>query len=109
MLALYQDYNREEVHTLFDPHTPHIPQAGSWGLHGIVSLPDRPNDFVFFVTYGKNQGNYTFDESITVEGVLSWQSQPSQDLKDKRIQKFINHDSDRNIIYLFLRTQRDKK
>ena len=109
MLTLYQDYSRQEVHALLDPNTPYIPQAGSWGLHGIVSLPDRPNDFVFFVTYGKNQGNYTFDESITKDGVLSWQSQPSQDLKDKRIQKFINHDADKNVIYLFLRVQRDKK
>ena len=53
------------------------PQAGTWGLHGIVKIPDREGDFVFFVTFGQEQGDHAFDESITTEGEFSWQSQPS--------------------------------
>ena len=109
MLTLYQDYSRKDVHDIFDLYSPFIPQRGSWGLHGIIALPDRAKDFVFFVTYGKSQGDFDFDESITEDGVLSWQSQPSQGFSDRRIQQFINHDSSKNVIYLFLRTHRDKK
>ena len=49
-LSLYQDYSREAVHNIFAPGSPFTPQTGSWGLHGIVKIPNRPNDFVFFVT-----------------------------------------------------------
>ena len=46
-LTPYQDYSREEVHAIFAPNTPFTPQRGSWGLHGIVAIPERPGDFVF--------------------------------------------------------------
>ena len=35
---------------------------------------------------------------------LSWQSQPQQDLNEKRIQQWIHHNEFENSIYLFLRT-----
>jgi hypothetical protein len=63
---------------------------------------------VFFVTYGQAQAGHTFDESITRDGVLTWQSQPSQRLTDHTIQNFIHHDDRVDTIYLFLRT-RDKR
>lgn len=83
-----------------------VPQAGTWGLQGIVGVPDRPSDYVFFVTFGQAQGDHEFDEFITDEGVLSWQSQPKQSLKERRIQDFINHREEINNIHLFLRTNR---
>lgn len=105
-LKLGGDYSRRDVHGIFSPHTPFTPQAGTWGLHGIVSIPDRDHDFVFFVTLGQQQGDHLFDEGISEEGVLTWQSQPSQTLDDERILKFINHDESVHNIYLFFRTDK---
>jgi hypothetical protein len=60
---------------------------------------------VFFVTFGKREGDHTFDEWITEDGALSWQSQPKQARNDAQIQQLIEHDELKNIIYLFLRTR----
>jgi hypothetical protein len=103
-LVLYHDYTREEVHDLFDPESTFTPQAGTWGLQGIVEIPRRPRDYVFFVTFGKTQAAHEFDEGITHDGILRWQSQPKQRLLDRTIQSLITHDEDINSIYLFLRT-----
>jgi uncharacterized protein DUF3883/uncharacterized protein DUF3427 len=105
-LRLYEDYSREEVHYIFAPDTAFTPQSGTWGLQGIVPIPDRPGDFVFFVTLGQEQAGHVFDEGITEDGVLTWQSQPRQGLSHPQIREFIEHDELRNAIYLFLRTRR---
>ena len=102
-LARFQTYSREEVHGIFAPDTTFTPQAGTWGLHGFVSIPDRPNDYVFFVTFGQSQGEHQFDEGITDDGVLTWQSQPRQGLSDIKVMSWINHDELVNNIYLFVR------
>jgi hypothetical protein len=60
-----------------------------------------------FVTFGKRQGAHSFDESVTEDGVLTWQSQPKQGLADPYIEDFISHDHRTHTIYLFLRTRRD--
>ena len=106
-LRLYEDYSREEVHDIFAPDAPFTPGAGTWGLLGIVAIPDRPGDYVFFVTYGRQQGEHVFDEGVTEEGVLTWQSQPRQGLDDQQIRQFIAHDETINTIHLFLRTRMD--
>jgi hypothetical protein len=103
-LVHYYDYTREEVHDLFDPESTFTPQAGTWGLQGIIEMPGRPRDYVFFVTFGKSQAAHEFDEGITPEGVFRWQSQPKQRLADRTIQDLIGHDEDANSVYLFLRT-----
>jgi Protein NO VEIN, C-terminal/Domain of unknown function (DUF3427) len=103
-LVLYQDYTRQEIHDIFAPNVPFMPQSGTWGLHGIIVVPDRPNDFLFFVTFGQQQGTHVFDEGITDAGVLSWQSQPRQGFRHAQIQQFIRHDALTDTIYLFLRT-----
>jgi len=102
-LKLWDFYSREDVHSIFSPDTKFTPQTGTWGLQGIIKVPRRDGDFVFFVTFGKSQGEHKFDESITKDGVLSWQSQPSQGFKTEIIQSFINHDERLNNIHLFLR------
>ncbi len=107
-LRLWDFYTREDVHSIFSPDTVFTPQSGTWGLHGIVKVPDRIGDWVFFVTLGQIQGEHTFDESITTDGVLSWQSQPNQGFGSDAIQAFISHDERINNIYLFLRGKRDK-
>ena len=107
-LKLYQDYSRLEAHDIFAPYEPYTPGAGTWGLQGIIPVPDRPGDFVVFVTFGKTQGSHTFDEGVTEDGVLTWQSQPSQRLDDAQIQSFIRHDDGIHSIFLFLRTSGDR-
>jgi hypothetical protein len=102
-LKLWGFYSRRDVHRIFSPDTNFTPQSGTWGLQGIVRVPGREGDFVFFVTFGKSQGEHKFDESITADGVLSWQSQPSQGFENDAIQELINHDERVNNIHLFLR------
>lgn len=105
-LNLYEIYSREDIHSVFSPETKFYQGAGTWGNHGIIPIPNRENDFVFIVTYGQSVGEHTFDEGITDEGVLSWQSQPSNKLSDNRIVKLINHDEINDNIYLFLREKK---
>lgn len=104
-LELSLKYSREEIHNIFAPEAPFTRGSGTWGIMGILPIPSRNNDYVFIVTYGQKQGKHEFDESITDDGVLSWQSQPSQDFKNKNIQNFIKHNELINNIYLFLRTK----
>jgi hypothetical protein len=105
-LKLYAAYSRQDVHDIFAPDTRFTPSTGLWGLQGIVEIPGKPGDFVFFVTFGQHQAGHTFDEWITEDGVISWQSQPRQSIAERRIQQFIHHDENAHAIFLFLRTRR---
>ena len=105
-LILKNNYSREDIHSIFAPETPFTPGSGTWGNHGIIPIPDREGDFVFIVTYGQSQGGHDFDEGISNDGVLSWQSQPRHTLEDKWIKTFINHNDTTNNIYLFLREEK---
>lgn len=105
-LKLYDQYSREEVYKIFDGVTPFTIGAGNWGLHGLVKIPKREQDFVFFVTFGQKQLGHDFDESITEDGILTWQSQPKQTLNNKVIKQLISHNHLTNNIYLFLRTKK---
>lgn len=107
MPQLWEEYLREEVHGIFSPKTTFTPQAGTWGLQGMIRVPDRNNDWVLFVTYGQQQGDHVFDESITEDGVLSWQSQPRLGFDSEAIKSLINH-KDEDAIHLFLRTDAER-
>tara|TARA_Y100000588_G_C14250126_1_gene923134 strand:- start:998 stop:1327 length:330 start_codon:yes stop_codon:yes gene_type:complete len=85
VLTPYQDYDREDIHDIFAPETPFTKGSGTWGNWGILPIPDRPNDFVFIVSYGRSMSGHTFEESITEDGVITWQSQPGQSLGDEQI------------------------
>lgn len=74
-----------------------------------MPIPDRPGDFVFFVSLGRRQGEHVFDEGVTEGGVLSWQSQPSQGLEHFEIRQFIEHNELKNLIYLFFRASKRGK
>lgn len=102
-LSRSNKYTRKDIHDIFSPNTNFTPQAGSWGLHGIIRVPDTKHDYIFLVTYGQSQSGHDFNESIDENGILTWQSQPSQGFDDARINDFINHDYLKNNIYLFLR------
>nr|WP_257208225.1 DUF3427 domain-containing protein [Bacillus thuringiensis] len=104
-LQLYETYNRKMVHDIFDPFSSFHSGTGTWGGQGIVKIPTRSKDYVFFVTFSKKQGDHQFKEAITEEGILTWQSQPSQRLNNPNIVNFITHDHFTSNIYLFLRTR----
>ena len=70
-LNLFNQYTRKEVHDIFDSESTFTPQTGTWGLHGIVKVPERSGDYVFFVTYGSKQGDHAFDEEDNSRGSLS--------------------------------------
>ncbi len=104
-LSLYEDFSRREVHDIFDPEAPFTTGSGLWGMQGIIQIPGRPKDFVLFVSYGRSAGAHQFDEGVSPDGILRWQSQPAQSLFDAQIGQFIAHDESANSIYLFLRTR----
>ena len=104
-LRLGANYDRKAIHAIFCPND-EFPYGGPWGQQGIIRVPDRPASYIFLVTFGRSQGDHVFDESVTDQGVLSWQSQPSQDLSNSRIQDFITHDDQIEAIHLFLRTRK---
>ena len=108
-LELYEDYTRADVHQLFAPEQNFHPGGGTWGLQGIVPLPNRSADFIFYVSFGRTIADHDFDEGISPSGVLTWQSQPAQALDHDRIRQFIGHDEQASNIYLFLRTTTDSK
>jgi hypothetical protein len=107
-LIRYEDYTRKDVHDIFAPASPFRASAGTWGIHGIVPVANRPGDFVLFVTFGQTASGHVFDEGVTASGVLSWQSQPRQGLRSPIVQQLIAHDEALNSIYLFLRTAKGR-
>jgi Protein NO VEIN, C-terminal/Domain of unknown function (DUF3427) len=107
-LTINETYSRQEVHGIFSPETKFTPSSGTWGLQGLVKIPGRKDDFVFFVTYGQQQGEHIFDEGVSEGGVLRWQSQPKQGFDNAVIQSLIHHDDTKNNIYLFLRGDKSK-
>lgn len=108
-LIRYKNYSREEIHNIYSPDVKFVKGAGKWGLHGIVSLPNEKDSFIFFVTFGAKEAGHIFDEGITEDGVLTWQSQPGQKLRDPQIKKLVNHNHYKNDICLLLRTKPDTK
>ena len=50
-LVRYEKYSRRDVHDIFSPDTKFTPQAGSWGMQGIVRVPGTQHDYIFLVTY----------------------------------------------------------
>ena len=104
-----QEYSRQQVHDLFSPNTKFTKSTGSWGLRGIIKIIKNKNDYIFIVSYWQKQANHNFDETITKDGILFWQSQPSQDFESNDIKNFINHNEKINNIHLFLRENTNHK
>ncbi|MDH4091964.1 MAG: DUF3427 domain-containing protein [Cyclobacteriaceae bacterium] len=103
-LERWKFYSREELHKIFEKEKPYKSGSGKWGLTGIISVPDKKGDFIFFVTLGTVISHHEFKESITQSGILTWQSQPDQALHHPQIKQLINHDEKENQIHLLLRT-----
>ena len=108
-LELFHRYDRREVHDIFDRASAFTPSAGTWGLQGIVPIKKIPGDYVLFVTLGTRQGEHTFVEEIFDDGTFTWQSQPNNTLNHVYVRDLINHNSETNSVYLFLRTSKAEK
>lgn len=108
ILQRYHHYSREDLHNIYSKDKTFVKGSGKWGLAGIVEIPQRQRNFIFLVTFGSKEGDHEFEEGVTKDGVLTWQSQPQQRLRHTQIQKFINHNEDENNIHLMLRTDRNR-
>lgn len=102
-LGKYKKYSREQIYKFFSRSERKFEPKGAWGLWGIMRIPGTKENYIFYVTLNLKNGVYSFDEGISDEGVLTWQSQHKQTLEDKTIIEFINHDESVNNIYLFVR------
>lgn len=107
-LTLYNEYSRKDVQQILEPGANFTPGAGVWGLQGVVNIRSKFERFVFFVTYGRQQSGHVFEEGISKNGVLSWQSQPSQTLEENRVKHWINQKKNDCKIFLFVRNDRKK-
>ena len=105
-LILYEQYSRKEVRDALEPTASYTPGAGAWGLQGVINVQGKSEHFVFFVTYGREQSGHSFDEGIDEKGTLSWQSQPSQHLQEKRVQKWVNQNKNKCTISLLVRNDK---
>ena len=56
-LLLHHDYTRREIHDIFDPDSRFTAQAGSWGLWGIVPIPDHRRTMFFLSLTDRGKGN----------------------------------------------------
>ena len=108
-LIQYKKYNREEIHNIFEPNTQFTPNAGTWGLQGIVKDNSCEGNYVFIVTLGMRQAEFEFDEGITKNGILTWQTQPRMNFLSNAVKDFILHDEKINSIYLFLRLDTESR
>lgn len=108
-LTKNERYSREEIHDIFSPDTVFTKGSGYWGISGIIKVPRTKRDYIFLVTYGREQSKHKFNEGIDKNGILTWQSQPKQTLNDPQIQDFINHNHFTDNIYLFLRNNTKEK
>jgi hypothetical protein len=107
-LTVNNIYSREEVKNILDPHATYTPGAGTWGIHGVINIKQEYKRFVFFVTYGSKQGAHAFDEGISKDGLVKWQSQPSQHLKEERIVRWVGQKDNGCDIHLFVRNNKKK-
>lgn len=102
-LERYKKYSRKDIHDIFSPNTNFTSGTGYWGLQGILKVPNSEHDYIFLVTYGREQAGHKFNENIDENGILTWQSQPQQKLNSPIILDLINHNYKTDNIYLFLR------
>lgn len=102
--TLWKKYTHEDAQAAFLPGSSF--KRGSWGMSGIVRLQNPTTQgFVLFVNL---EQHYTdkFEESIDSNGVLTWQSQPSQTLSSSVVQELIHHQENNSPVHLFLQTKK---
>ncbi|WP_168929219.1 DUF3427 domain-containing protein [Crenobacter intestini] len=106
VLQRYQRYSRHDISQLFEPGCIFTPGAGRWGISGIVDSPKGSGHFVFLVTLGEPTEGNPYQDSITEDGYLIWESQNRHDFHSSVIQQLLQHDPNQRNIHLFLRGNR---
>ena len=105
-LEKYQEYSRKDIHKIFKVENL-FDQI--WKMWGIINLGkyrgEMDGDFIFFVTIGSSVDGKQWDEGITSNGVVSWQSQNQNSLTSPNTLKLIKHDEQVNNIYYFYRQE----
>lgn len=102
-LFLYGIYSREQLNKIFDPEIAFTRGAGRWGASGIVPNAPRTGDFTFIVTL---EDKKKYEDYITADGYIFWESQEQQTPDSKQIKAFCRHDENQNMIYLFMRVSK---
>jgi hypothetical protein len=96
-------YDRQDISQIFEPGSKFTRGAGRWGIPGIVEVPPQSGDFVFMVTLGEPNEANPYQDALTEDGYLIWESQTRHTLDAPAIQKMLSHDAEQNNIHLFLR------
>lgn len=99
-LVLYQKYSRKQLSEIFNPEMKFSTGSGRWGGSGIVPHTPRKNDFTFIVTL---EDKKTYEDYLTQDGIIFWESQERHDHTSDWIKSFCTHDESINTIYLFMR------
>ena len=107
-LILHREYSRQQVHDIIDPETNFTRGAGTWGIHGWIDVGRRGEHYIIFVTHGQEQAGHKFQEAVTTDGILSWQSQPKQGFQNAHVQTWINQHENKCQISLFVRNSKKK-
>lgn len=104
-LEQFQPYSREEIAAIFEPEVKFVRGAGRWGIPGLVETPKDSGNFVFMVTLGKPSDGNPYQDALTLDGYLIWESQTQQNFESKSIRKLLVHDAETRTIQLFLRAK----
>lgn len=96
-------YDRFEISQIFEPGSNFTRGAGRWGLPGIIEIPPKSGNFVFLVTLGEPHEGNPYQDELTEDGHLIWESQSRHKFDSPVIQKMLTHDPEQNNIHLFLR------
>ena len=99
----HRRYSRQQVAKIFEPHYDFKPSVGSWGLSGIVRLKPGQN-YVFFVTLDKTEvEGYNYQDSISKDGIVTWETQNRHDQQSKIVKHLIEIDHSIYDLHLFVR------
>jgi len=105
VLERFQTYNREEIAAIFEPGEKFVRGAGRWGIPGLVETPKDSGNFVFMVTLGKPVEGNPYQDALTIDGYLLWESQTQQNFESQAIRKLLVHYPEERTIHLFLRSK----
>ena len=84
-------YSRKDVYNIFNPSRPIDSIWKQWGIINLGKyISEMKGDFIFLLTKGSEVGGHAFDEGITEDGVLSWQSQPQNSFKARPLKNLLS-------------------
>ncbi|HGM4804194.1 TPA: DUF3427 domain-containing protein [Serratia marcescens] len=102
---LLSKYDREGICQLFEPGTKFTVGSGRWGISGIIKLKNETDDLVFIVTIEKPHAGNPYEDALTDDGQLHWETQKKMSADSDFVQRLKAHDHNVSNIHLFLRYQ----